>query len=66
MFNTRGPDGKSDSVYHIAHMTALLGPPPVDFLERSRSERGQEFFDERGECATPILLRPLVLLRFRA
>lgn len=56
MFNVRGPDGTAASVYHIAHMIALLGPPPLDFLERSRSERRQEYFDSKGECATTILL----------
>ncbi|OBT52082.1 hypothetical protein VE04_07674 [Pseudogymnoascus sp. 24MN13] len=49
MFNTRGPDGVPDSLYHMAHITALLGPAPLDFLERSRSERRQEYYDPKGE-----------------
>jgi hypothetical protein len=56
MFNTRGPDGIPDSLYHIAH-TALLGPPPLDFLERSGSERRQEFYNSKGGCRDLSLLR---------
>ena len=29
-----GPEDKRDNVYHLAHMIALLGPPPKEFLER--------------------------------
>ncbi|OBT40188.1 hypothetical protein VE00_08837 [Pseudogymnoascus sp. WSF 3629] len=49
MFNTRGPDGVPDSLYHMANITALLGPAPLDFLERSCSERRQEYYDQNGE-----------------
>ncbi|KFZ16712.1 hypothetical protein V502_04955 [Pseudogymnoascus sp. VKM F-4520 (FW-2644)] len=49
MFNAKGPDGIPDSLYHMAYMTALLGPPPVDFLEHCRSERRQEYYDSKGE-----------------
>ncbi|KFY83874.1 hypothetical protein V500_09834 [Pseudogymnoascus sp. VKM F-4518 (FW-2643)] len=49
MFNAKGPDGIPDSLYHMAYMTALLGPPPVDFLEHCRIERRQEYYDSKGE-----------------
>lgn len=50
MFNAKGPDGIPDSLCHMAHMTALLGPPPVDFLERCRSKRRHEYYDSKGGC----------------
>lgn len=62
MFNTRGPDGIPDSLHHMAHIMALLGPPPLDFLERSRSERRQEYYDVKGECIN-LITPPLPLKR---
>ena len=56
MFNAKGPEGTPDSLYHMAHMIALLGPPPVDFLERCRSERRQEYYDSKGGCTNLINL----------
>ncbi|OBT72743.1 hypothetical protein VF21_08971 [Pseudogymnoascus sp. 05NY08] len=49
MFHTRGPDGIPDSLYHMAHITALLGPAPLDFLERSHSKRRLEYYDQNGK-----------------
>lgn len=40
----------------MAHITALLGPPPLDFLERSRSKRRQEYYDPKGRCINLIHL----------
>lgn len=60
MFNTRGPDGIPNSLYHMAHIMALLGPAPLDFLERSRSERRHEYYDLKGECINMIILPYIV------
>ncbi|KIY50038.1 putative CDK4/6 [Fistulina hepatica ATCC 64428] len=49
MFNVSGgPDNEEADVYHLAHMVALLGPPPVDFLRRCTTDIPWEYFDEEG------------------
>ncbi|KAI0080949.1 CMGC/SRPK protein kinase [Panus rudis PR-1116 ss-1] len=49
LFNTRGgPENKQDNIYHLAHMVALLGPPPREFLERSKTGRPWQWFDRDG------------------
>ncbi|KAF8803221.1 kinase-like protein, partial [Phlegmacium glaucopus] len=45
---TGGPEDKQDNVYHLAHMIALLGPPPKEFLERTKGDRVRSWFDENG------------------
>jgi serine/threonine-protein kinase SRPK3 len=36
---------------HLAELVAMLGPPPMDMLERGA--RSKEFFDGEGETALP-------------
>ena len=36
---------------HLAELVAMLGPPPIDMLERGA--RSKEFFDGEGENALP-------------
>ncbi|KAJ8081028.1 hypothetical protein PM082_017868 [Marasmius tenuissimus] len=49
LFNTRGgPKNEQDNIYHIAHMIALLGPPPKEFLDRTKGDRVNGWFDESG------------------
>jgi nucleolar complex protein 3 len=36
---------------HLAELVAMLGPPPMDMLERGA--RSREFFDGDGETALP-------------
>jgi serine/threonine-protein kinase SRPK3 len=45
---TGGPEDKQDNVYHLAHMIALLGSPPKEFLERTKGGRIRSWFDENG------------------
>jgi serine/threonine-protein kinase SRPK3 len=45
---TGGPEDKQDNVYHLAHMIALLGPPPKEFLERTKGDRVWSWFGENG------------------
>ncbi|KAH8917346.1 kinase-like protein [Atractiella rhizophila] len=45
---TGGPEGKEDNIYHLAHMIALLGPPPLDFLQRTKGARIWDWFDRNG------------------
>ena len=33
---TGGPEDRQDNIYHLEHMIALLGPPPKDFLDRTK------------------------------
>ena len=44
-----GPEKKRGDVYHLAHMVALLGPPPVDLLKRSTTGEVWRYFDAQGE-----------------
>lgn len=47
MFNGNDPDGKGYSTRaHLAEVIGLLGPPPLDLLERG--VRSSEFFDKEG------------------
>lgn len=49
MFRTTGgAENTQDSIYHLAHMIGLLGPPPKEFLERTRGDRLWAWFDENG------------------
>ncbi|KZT02281.1 protein kinase [Laetiporus sulphureus 93-53] len=49
LFKTRGgAENKKDNIYHLAHMIALLGLPPKDFLERSQTDRPWQWFDRNG------------------
>ncbi|EGN94448.1 hypothetical protein SERLA73DRAFT_188352 [Serpula lacrymans var. lacrymans S7.3] len=36
---TGGAENKEDNVYRLAYMIALLGPPPKDLLQQSRSDQ---------------------------
>lgn len=49
MFDGRDPAGKYTNRYHLAEMIAYMGPPPVEFLERSEASR--KFFDAQGQSA---------------
>ncbi|KIY53613.1 kinase-like protein [Fistulina hepatica ATCC 64428] len=64
MFKVRGgPDNEEADVYHLAHMVALLGPPPVDFFRRWTTDTPWEYFDEEGECeCIPGLLMVVLLI----
>ena len=47
MFHGDDPDGKGYSTRaHLAEVIAMLGPPPLDLLERGT--RVSEFFDKEG------------------
>ncbi|KAI0687183.1 CMGC/SRPK protein kinase [Cytidiella melzeri] len=45
---TGGPEQKEDNAIHLAHMVALLGPPPPDFLARTATGRAWNWFNEDG------------------
>lgn len=54
MFYGNDPDGKGYSTRaHLAEVVGMLGPPPLDLLERGK--RSQEFFTEDGTCYPFIL-----------
>ena len=47
MFHGNDPNGKGYSTRaHLAEVIAMLGPPPLDLLNRGK--RSQEFFSEDG------------------
>lgn len=41
-------DPARNEAYHLANMTALLGPPPSEFL--ARSSKSREYWDENGKA----------------
>lgn len=46
MFNERLPSRNLSSPAHLARMIALLGPPPMELLERGSASHN--FFDKKG------------------
>ena len=52
MFSVRNPDtGKYEDRFHLASIVGLLGPPPLEFLQRS--ECSSVYFDDRGKSLIP-------------
>jgi hypothetical protein len=46
MFDGRDPTGKYSNRHHLAEMVAYMGPPPLEFLQRS--EESWNYFDRQG------------------
>lgn len=46
LFSVRGPNGDQLSEYHLAEMCAILGSPPLDYLQRT--ETSWEYFEPHG------------------
>ncbi|EME82206.1 uncharacterized protein MYCFIDRAFT_188967 [Pseudocercospora fijiensis CIRAD86] len=51
LFNARGPDGEQSSLYHLAQMVAILGPPPIEYLQRTETSR--QHFETDGTWKAP-------------
>jgi serine/threonine-protein kinase SRPK3 len=49
MFSARGANNEQSSLYHLAEMVAILGPPPKDFLQQS--ETASQYFDKDGQSS---------------
>ncbi|GAQ40314.1 hypothetical protein AKAW_09609 [Aspergillus niger] len=47
LFDGRGPDGCHSDAQLLAEMVAMLGPPPVEWLRKSR--RSLEYWDSSGQ-----------------
>ncbi|GLA57827.1 hypothetical protein AtubIFM54640_005622 [Aspergillus tubingensis] len=47
LFDGRNSDGVFDDRVHLAEMIAIMGPPPADFIKRSKV--GSVFWDEEGK-----------------
>lgn len=45
---TGGPENKRSNLYHLSHMVSLLGPPPVDFLNQSKTDTPWQYLDKEG------------------
>ncbi|KAI1347028.1 kinase-like protein [Xylaria sp. FL0043] len=45
---------ENNDIYHLAAMTALLGPPPPEFLKRS--EKAAKYWDKDGQWIGPVPL----------
>ena len=46
LFSARRPSGEHLSLFHLAEMYAMLGPPPLDYLQRS--ETSWKYFEKDG------------------
>ncbi|KAL9028037.1 MAG: hypothetical protein Q9196_003531 [Gyalolechia fulgens] len=46
LFNAQDGEGEGSSLHHMAEMVAVLGPPPLDYLQRTKIS--QEYFDNTG------------------
>lgn len=60
MFRNKGPDGKPSLAHHLAEMVALLGPPPLKFLQRS--EKSLQFWDEQGKSSHTFIILQMVMV----
>lgn len=47
LFSSQNLDTEQDYAQRFAEMIALLGPPPVEFLERS--EESMKYWDRNGK-----------------
>ncbi|KAI0859843.1 kinase-like protein [Xylaria cubensis] len=54
IYDNESPE--QNDAHHLAAMTALLGPPPPEFL--TRSERTAKFWSEDGQWKGPVPLPP--------
>ena len=46
LFKAQDCNGESSSLHHMAEMVAVLGLPPLDYLQRT--ETSWEYFDKSG------------------
>jgi serine/threonine-protein kinase SRPK3 len=46
LFNAQDGNGKGSSLHHMAEMVAVLGLPPLDYLQRT--ETSWQYFDNTG------------------
>ncbi|KAH8586811.1 kinase-like domain-containing protein [Bisporella sp. PMI_857] len=56
MFDGLNPEtGKYENRFHLASIVGLLGPPPLEFLQRS--DCSSVYFDDKGnwKCLNPVL-----------
>ncbi|CAG9950297.1 unnamed protein product, partial [Clonostachys rosea f. rosea IK726] len=51
---------EQNDAHHLAAMTALLGPPPSEFLQMSKET--SKYWDQKGEWHGPIPLPPKTTL----
>jgi len=54
LFSAQGPDGEQSSVYHLAEIHAILGPPPMEYLQRSKTSREHFTDGDSWKAAVPI------------
>jgi serine/threonine-protein kinase SRPK3 len=48
LFSPHNGDGIYSERHHLARMVAVMGPPPLDFLQRS--EKSKKYWDEEGSA----------------
>ena len=46
LFNAQNENGESLSLYHTAEMVAILGPPSLNYLRRTKTSL--KYFDDAG------------------
>ncbi|OAA63499.1 protein kinase-like protein [Niveomyces insectorum RCEF 264] len=57
LFRIYDPDSPGlNDAHHLAAMTALLGPPPAEFLQRSKDT--SKYWDEQGQWHGPVPMPP--------
>jgi serine/threonine-protein kinase SRPK3 len=51
LFSAKDEHGRYSECHHLAQMVAILGDPPLDFLQASK--KSSEYWDENGKFFTP-------------
>ncbi|KAF2211073.1 hypothetical protein CERZMDRAFT_112879 [Cercospora zeae-maydis SCOH1-5] len=46
LFLAKGDDGRYSELHHVAQMVAIMGPPPMEYLQHS--ERWRLYWDDQG------------------
>jgi hypothetical protein len=54
MFKVRDSKNELSMEHQLAHIVALLGPPPADFLKRDGI--ALKYFNADGECLNCVIL----------
>ncbi|KAK4495633.1 hypothetical protein PRZ48_012901 [Zasmidium cellare] len=62
LFTARDENGRYSEEHHLAQMVSVLGPPPQDFLQRSR--KCEKYWDQNGEPGTTQQLGHAVALTY--
>jgi hypothetical protein len=60
MFEVRDSKNELSMEHHLAHIVALLGPPPASFV--NGNDMALEYFNTDGECLICMIAATMLLI----